>query len=354
MAKTAKVRTNVHYVNNKEFLAAMVEYRNKVLAAKAEGRQKPRVPNYIGECFVKIANHLAYKANFINYTYRDEMVGDGIENCLMYFENFDVSKSSNPFAYFTQIIYFAFLRRIQKEKKQLEIKNKIIESKKLMRGSLSVLPDDMLEQIVNKYKTIFKIKYVLKDWILKENLIFDTLSKNPNAIDLLKNNETKLYWPYISRNPNAIEILKKNTNKIDWKILSGNPNAIELLENKILEENSLGYKELYNLHSSKKIDWFELSKNPKAIKLIKKYKNKIDWKIDWKGLSENPNAIKLLEKKIIEENEMDIEEFNNLDYSKTISRNMLSSNPKAVGLLIKYDIIDWKYLSKNPTVKQSA
>jgi len=218
--------------------------------------------------------------------------------------------------------------------------------------TINDLPSDLRLHIIEKYKNIFKeIKYVLKDWILKENLIFDTLSKNPNAIDLLKNNETKLYWPYISMNPNAIEILKKNTNKIDWKILSGNPNAIKLLENKILEENSLGYKELYNLHSSKKIDWFELSKNPKAIKLIKKYKNKIDWKIDWKGLSENPNAIKLLEKKIIEENEMDIEEFNNLDYSKTISRNMLSSNPKAVGLLIKYDIIDWKYLSENPHPK---
>jgi hypothetical protein len=211
--------------------------------------------------------------------------------------------------------------------------------------TINDLPSDLRLHIIEKYKDSFKeIKYVLKHWIREENLIFDTLSKNPNAIDLLKNNETKLYWPYISMNPNAIEILKKNTNKIDWKILSGNPNAIELLENKIIEENSLGYNELYNLHSSKKIDWFELSKNPKAIKLIKKYKNKIDWK----GLSENPNAITLLEEKIIEENKMDIEEFNNLDYSKTISRNMLSSNPNAVGLLIKYKIIDWKYLSENP------
>ena len=234
----------------------------------------------------------------------------------------------------------------------IKLSPKDIRDKMKPNMTINDLPSDLRLHIIEKYKNIFKeIKYVLKDWILKENLIFDTLSKNPNAIDLLKNNETKLYWPYISMNPNAIEILKKNTNKIDWKILSGNPNAIELLENKILEENSLGYNELYNLHSSKKIDWFELSKNPKAIKLIKKYKNKIDWKIDWKGLSENPNAIKLLEKKIIEENEMDIEEFNNLDYSKTISRNMLSSNPKAVGLLIKYDIIDWKYLSENPHPK---
>jgi hypothetical protein len=128
MAKTAKVRTNVHYVNNKEFLAAMVEYREKVLAAKAEGKQKPRVPNYIGECFVKIANHLAYKANFINYTYREEMVLDGIENCITYLDNFDPAKSSNPFAYFTQITYYAFLRRIQKEKKYMATKYRYIQN----------------------------------------------------------------------------------------------------------------------------------------------------------------------------------------------------------------------------------
>jgi hypothetical protein len=128
MAKTAKVRTNVHYVNNKEFLAAMVEYREKVLAAKAEGAQKPRVPNYIGECFVKIANHLAYKANFINYTYREEMVLDGIENCITYLDNFDPAKSSNPFAYFTQITYYAFLRRIQKEKKYMATKYRYIQN----------------------------------------------------------------------------------------------------------------------------------------------------------------------------------------------------------------------------------
>ena len=77
---------------------------------------KPPVTNYIGECFLKIANGLSYRPNFINYTYRSEMVSDGIENCLQYIHNFDPEKSKNPFAYFTQIIYYAFLRRIQKEK----------------------------------------------------------------------------------------------------------------------------------------------------------------------------------------------------------------------------------------------
>ena len=116
-----------HYVNNKDFLDALMVYRKEVKLAKEEGRDKPRVPNYIGECFLKIATHLSYRPNFVNYMFKDDMICDGIENCLQYIDNFDPEKSTNPFAYFTQIIYFAFLRRIQKEKKQLEVKNKLLE-----------------------------------------------------------------------------------------------------------------------------------------------------------------------------------------------------------------------------------
>ena len=116
-----------NYVNNKEFLEAITLYRNKVLDAKEKNLDRPRVPNYIGECFLKIATHLSYKPNFVNYMFREDMICDGIENCLQYIDNFDPEKSTNPFAYFTQIIYYAFLRRIQKEKKQLEIKSKILE-----------------------------------------------------------------------------------------------------------------------------------------------------------------------------------------------------------------------------------
>lgn len=122
----AKKKTE-NYVNNKDFLEAISLYRKEVLKAKEEGLPKPRVPNYIGDCFLKIATHLSYKPNFVNYMFRDEMISDGIENCLQYIHNFDPEKSSNPFAYFTQVIYFAFLRRIAKEKKQLEIKTKILE-----------------------------------------------------------------------------------------------------------------------------------------------------------------------------------------------------------------------------------
>jgi hypothetical protein len=126
--KTSKAKLKPHYVDNKKFLVAMIEYREKVQKAEDKKRTKPVVTNYIGECFLKIANHLSYRPNFINYTYRDDMISDGIENCLQYMRNFNPEKSNNPFAYFTQIIYYAFIRRIQKEKKQQDVKAKLIAS----------------------------------------------------------------------------------------------------------------------------------------------------------------------------------------------------------------------------------
>jgi DNA-directed RNA polymerase specialized sigma subunit len=122
-----KRKRSEHYVNNKEFLAALVEYREKVTKSMEDGTERPRIPRYIGECFLKIATHLSYKPNFVNYMFKEDMISDGIENCVQYIYNFDPEKSKNPFAYFTQIINYAFLRRIQKEKKQMEIKARIIE-----------------------------------------------------------------------------------------------------------------------------------------------------------------------------------------------------------------------------------
>ena len=121
-----KAKEKPHYVDNKKVLEAMIEHRDKCEIAEKRGRKKPEVTNYIGECFLKIANHLSYRPNFINYTFRDDMISDGIENCLQYMNNFNPEKSKNPFAYFTQIIYYAFIRRIQKEKKQIQIKSKLI------------------------------------------------------------------------------------------------------------------------------------------------------------------------------------------------------------------------------------
>ena len=134
MAKGKKAKGE-HYVDNKVFLQAMTDWKNKCKIAEEEQKDlpkedkvRPQVTNYIGECFLKIATHLSYRPNFINYTYRDEMISDGIENCLQYCGNFDPEKSKNPFAYFTQIIYYAFLRRIAKEKKQTHVRNKMIEN----------------------------------------------------------------------------------------------------------------------------------------------------------------------------------------------------------------------------------
>ena len=120
-------KKKVNYVNNADFLQAMIEYREMVQQADKDGNQRPVVPVYIGKCILQIANRLSHKPNFINYSFREEMISDGIENCLQYIDNFNPEKSNNPFAYFTQIIYFAFLRRIEKEKKNLYVKYKLTE-----------------------------------------------------------------------------------------------------------------------------------------------------------------------------------------------------------------------------------
>jgi|TARA_B100000035_G_scaffold24434_1_gene19196 hypothetical protein len=155
-----------HYVNNKELLEALIVYRAKVRDEffSRHGREptkedrskrwegKPPITNYLGECFLKIATHLSYKPNFVNYMFRDDMISDGIENCVQYIHNFDPEKSKNPFAYFTQIIHYAFLRRIQKEKKQLEIKTKIIE--KTGFDEVMMVDDSLLSGSSSDYNTI--------------------------------------------------------------------------------------------------------------------------------------------------------------------------------------------------------
>tara|TARA_B100000085_G_scaffold188282_1_gene172217 strand:- start:168 stop:710 length:543 start_codon:yes stop_codon:yes gene_type:complete len=145
MTKTVEKAKKPHYVDNKVFLAAMLEWKDKVNEAESEGEEIPPIPEYIGECFYKIATHLSYRPNFINYTYREEMIGDGIENCIQYAKNFNPEKSKNPFAYFTQIIYYAFLRRITKEKKQSQIKQKIIDNDTLKTHETMDFDDDVYD-----------------------------------------------------------------------------------------------------------------------------------------------------------------------------------------------------------------
>ena len=117
-----------NYIDNVKFFSEMKDYVQSVDNAKQSGLPIPTIGTYIAQCFIDIANGLANRPNFINYTFKDEMISDGIENCLQYCSNFDPNKSKNPFSYFTQIIYYAFVRRIDKEKKQTYIKFKMTEN----------------------------------------------------------------------------------------------------------------------------------------------------------------------------------------------------------------------------------
>lgn len=166
------------YVNNADFLQALINYDESCKEAKENGKPDPQIPNYIGECFMKIAEGLSHKPNFINYTYRDEMISDGIENCLMYFRNFNPAKSKNPFAYFTQIIYYAFLRRIQKEKKQQYVKYKATEQ-------FGILDEfEMMELNDGKQKP-FEIYDNLLEFInnFEENKKKKKIAKKPKGIE---------------------------------------------------------------------------------------------------------------------------------------------------------------------------
>ena len=218
-------------------------------------------------------------------------------------------------------------------KKKMKLTNSINAS--MRRGSLSVLPDDILEKIVNKYETLFsRVKYKLKDWIPPE----------------------KLDWVFLSANPNAIELLKENQDKIDWEFLSKNtnPNAIELLKSKINEENEMSEDDYHDSDKSNKINWNLLSANPNAIELLRENPDEIVWpnlsdnpnpnaiellkenpdNIDWNRLSQNPNAIELLEAHL---------------YNINWRRLSLNPHPRAIELLkANPKKIDWCFLSKNP------
>jgi hypothetical protein len=156
-----------HYINNADFLAALVEYKRLVEESVVNETPRPKIPNYIGECFLKLANNLAKKPNFCLYTYKDEMISDAIENCIMYFENFNPEKSNNPFAYFTQVCWYAFLRRIAKEKKQQYVKYKATENFGILdEEELLELDDGTVNQIQiydNLYEFIEKYESNVKE-----------------------------------------------------------------------------------------------------------------------------------------------------------------------------------------------
>ena len=149
-----------HYVDNKLFFAEMQKWKEEINEQEQVDDLPPMVTEYMGDCFQKIATHLSYRPNFINYTYREEMIGDGIENCIRYAKNFNPDKSKNPFAYFTQIIYYAFIRRITKEKKQTAIKQKIIDNSATKTYDIMPGDDDVYE---NSYMEFLRDNLEEKD-----------------------------------------------------------------------------------------------------------------------------------------------------------------------------------------------
>ena len=142
MEKIPKKKKSNHYIDNKLFYTEMVKYHTAFQETKRLGEDRPPVPNYVGKCIMLIAQRLATRPNFVGYSYKDEMIGDAIENCLRYLHNFNPEKTNNPFAYFTQIVYNAFLRRIEKEKKQLYIKHKSFENSIVMNTLVDMAPED--------------------------------------------------------------------------------------------------------------------------------------------------------------------------------------------------------------------
>lgn len=169
-----------HYVDNKRLYGEMIHYINQYNEAKRNNTELPKVNNYIGNCIQMIANRLSTNRNFVGYTYRDEMIGDAIENCLRYLHNFDPEKSKNPFAYFTQIMYYAFLRRIDKEKKQAYIKYKSAENSLVMNTLVEMAPDDQTHfnavvmtmdfEKLSKLSDKYEVKQTAKKAVKKKGL----------------------------------------------------------------------------------------------------------------------------------------------------------------------------------------
>lgn len=166
MASKGKTRTRKqeHYVNNKDFIQALVDYKRECKKADKEGEEIPPISSYIGECFLRIAEGLSHKPKFYSYTYREEMVMDAVENCVKAVRNYNVeaeTRSGNPnaFGYFTQISWYAFLRRIAKEKKQQEIKEKYMQQASVENfiddgghGGLNYDTESFIGRVKNRYE----------------------------------------------------------------------------------------------------------------------------------------------------------------------------------------------------------
>jgi len=165
-----KPKEKPHYVNNAEFSQAIVDYVSNSRAEVAEGNNKPIVTNYIATCFLKIAEGLSHRANFVRYTYREEMVMDAVENCLKAIENYNLEAATrsgkpNAFAYFTQIAWYAFLRRIDKEKRQQDIKLKYLSE----TGIENIVAEEIHSDEASRRTQAFVDELRLRIDVVKEN-----------------------------------------------------------------------------------------------------------------------------------------------------------------------------------------
>ena len=184
-------RKSIHYVNNAEFSQAVVEYVTEVQEAKKQETTLPIVPDYIASCFLRIAEGLSHKSNFIRYTYREEMVMDAVENCLKAIENYNLEAATrtgkpNAFAYFTQITWYAFLRRIAKEKKQQDIKLKYLTKSGIENFIDNELGDETSQQVVGAFvdtlrDRIEKVRFT--DNIIKEEVIREKKRRKSKSAD---------------------------------------------------------------------------------------------------------------------------------------------------------------------------
>ena len=186
MARRKNKGNKAHYVDNAVFLEAMIQYKSEYDNAKKNDLDLPQISEYLGSVFLKIAQRLSFRPNFINYAFKNDMISDGIENCLHYIHNFNPEKSNNPFAYFTQIIYYAFIRRIQKEKKQLYIKYKSMQNYETMPGYMDIdyVNENNLDPIHDYKNSDFRV--VVDDFVenFEKSKKKKTIKKTESKLEL--------------------------------------------------------------------------------------------------------------------------------------------------------------------------
>ena len=185
MARRKNIKNKAHYVDNAKFLEAMIVYKKEYDTAVKNEKDLPQISEYLGSVFLKIAQRLSFRPNFINYAFKNDMISDGIENCLHYIHNFNPEKSNNPFAYFTQIIYYAFIRRIQKEKKQLYIKYKSMQNYDIMPGYMDQEKTNDIPDPTGDYKNS-EFKIVVDEFVdnFEKSKKKKTVKKEPTKLEL--------------------------------------------------------------------------------------------------------------------------------------------------------------------------